>query len=154
MGRCLVCQDLTTPNVCRPCTTRLRTTPEGHRVTQTEQLVNEYLERKAERDAAKAAFLEVEAALIDAIEATGDKRYEPDHDEISSLTVVRSSKWDIDEAALEEGLSRPRWHKITRRQVDTDLFWAAHKLGDIPGDLFAEAVTHTPKKPYIKVSSS
>lgn len=99
-----------------------------------------------EHDEAKAKLLD----YMEELEITNATVSDGEHK--ASSTVVRSKTTTYNEDRLKKRLGATLWNKVTTRKLDEKKLAAYVKAGDIETSVVAEAITETPRKPYVKVT--
>lgn len=99
-----------------------------------------------EADVAKAKLLEYMEELDLSKASVSDGEHK------ANSTLVRSVTKSYNEDRLKKRIGAPLWNKITTRKLDEKKLGAYVKAGDIDTSVVAEAITETPRKPYVKVT--
>ena len=119
-------------------------------MTAPDDLVQNYLAARTERDLAQARLDEVSALLMKQMEADQRKSYrwtDDDHRYSVSYSVAHTTV--IDEKGLRRALRAPVFDKYTKRVLDRKAMEAAMDAGEIDPITVSRFVTLKPSKPHL-----
>lgn len=122
---------------------------QDERDEEVETLILELDDLKTKRDFLEAEISERQVVLLNHLKNFPQGKYTGLG--VKATTVQGTmTKWD--EEKLQELLSRSMWNAVSRRQLDVSLLEAQVEAGKLNVSQISDALTVTPKKPYVKLT--
>jgi len=117
------------------------------------KLVAEYDRLKQERDALDAQMKTVQAGMLAALDAKGEKTIPVEVDgRTVKVTRVQAISMIIDESSLKRLLGEKGWMKVSTRVLDRKKLEASIAANETDPILVAEASSEKVGAPYVKVT--
>lgn len=116
-----------------------------------DELVSEYLMRRAERDQAQQRLDEVQSQLIKQMETDQRKSYRwQSHGHSYAVTYVQKGATVIDEKGLRKALTAKVFDRYTKRVLDKRAMEVAMDSGDVDPVTVSRYVSIKPSRPYLE----